>query len=411
MKIVKIGLVGLGARAETLLASLFKMQDEVEITGVCDLNPERIEKIRNLFAARNMKIPKGWTDHRALAADPDVEGIIASTSWNSHLSIARDVMALGKYCGFEVGGANSIDELWELVHAAEKTGVSCMLLENDCYGRNELLAANMARLGLFGELIYCTCGYEHDLSDRMVLFEDERAYHNFYRAGDLYPTHGLGPMAKILGINRGNRFVSLVSVSSKARGFAAAAKKLDPPQDLVFNEPDIVNTSIRCANGELITLTHGISLPRPYSRDQRLQGTKGIWLEERNGMFIEGISKTETLIDIAGNPYTSHVWDKVEDFYEKYDHRIWKDHKEFHAGENGSHGGRDTFTLKAFFDSIRNKTATPIDVYDCAAWMAVTCLSEQSLALGGVPVPFPDFTNGKWINKKPAVSGYWSLDE
>lgn len=408
MRIVKIGLVGLGPRAETLLASLFHMADEVEVVGVCDFKEDRIKFIQSLFEKRGLKPPKGWTDHRAMSDDPEIEALIASTSWNSHLAIARDAMARGKYCGFEVGGANSIDQLWELVHAAESTGVSCMLMENDCYGREEMLAANMARLGLFGEIIYCQCGYEHDLSDDIANFDKgERSIHNLRRCGDLYPTHGLGPMAKILGINRGNRFVSLASFGTKCRGFKNAAKKRNPDFDGEFNEPDVVNTCIKCANGEMVMLTHGVALPRPYSRDQRLQGTKGIWLEERRGMFIEGVSKTVTRIDAAGNPYQEHLWDNVEDYFEKYDHPIWKDYRNSTIGE---HGGRDALTLRAFLDSVRNHTPTPIDVYDCAAWMAVTALSEQSLALGGQPVPFPDFTNGKWIYKEPAVRGYWSLD-
>jgi len=408
MKIVKLGLVGLGPRAETLLASLFHMLDEVAITGVCDLKQERIEFIQDLFRKRDLPVPKGWTDHRAMLADDSIEAVVASTSWNSHLTIAHDAMNVGKYCGFEVGGASSIDQLWELVHAAERTGGNCMLMENDCYGRNEMLAANMARKGLFGEIVYCECGYEHNLAPRMALMKEERAIHNLHRRGDLYPTHGLGPMAKILGINRGNRFLTLTSTASKACGFNAAARKHDPNTALDFHEPDIINTCIKCANGEMITLTHGIALPRPYSRDQRLQGTKGIWLEDVNGIYIDGISKVETKIDAAGNPYDEFVWDKVSDYYEKYDHQIWKD---YYKNQIGEHGGRDALTLRAFLDSVRNHTATPIDVYDCAAWMAVTCLSEQSLAMGGVPVPFPDFTNGKWICKTPAVKGYWSLDE
>ncbi len=407
MKIVNLGLVGLGPRAETLLASLFYMTEEVCITAVCDLKQERIDFIQSLFAKRNLPIPKAYTDYHQMIMNPDVDAVIASTSWLSHLTIARDAMEQGKYCGFEVGGAMSIDQLWELVHAAERTGVSCMLMENDCYGRNEMLAANMARKGLFGEIVYCTCGYEHNLGTHIALQKNERGIHNLRRAGDLYPTHGLGPMAKILDINRGNRFVSLVSCASKARGFAAASKKLNPESNIVFNEPDIVNTCIKCANGEMIMLTHGIALPRPYSRDQRLQGTKGIWLEDVGGIYIDGLSRTETKIDAAGNPYNIHLWDKVEDFYDEYDHPIWRDYRNSQIGE---HGGRDALTLRAFAASVREHQPTPIDVYDCAAWMAVTCLSEQSLALGGQPVAFPDFTNGKWIYKKPAVRGYWSLD-
>ena len=146
-----------------------------------------------------------------------MDAVLVPTSWNSHLPIACDAMRMGKYVGIEVGGAASTEELWQLVHASESTGVSCMMLENCCYGRNELLVLNMVRKGMFGELIHCACGYEHDLSEMACNIEQghERAIHNLRRNGDLYPTHGLGPSAKILRINRGNRFLSLTSTASK----------------------------------------------------------------------------------------------------------------------------------------------------------------------------------------------------
>ena len=178
-------------------------------------------------------------------------------------------------------------------------------------------------------------------------------------------------------------------------------------KDVRFNEGDIVTTILHCANGENITMTHGISLPRPYSRDGRVQGTRGIWLENRNGIYVEGISPRYEKIDAAGNPYVSHDWNKVEEFYDKYDHPIWR---EYHKNPLGGHEGIDSLALQAFLDAARNRTETPIDVYDCATWMAVTCLSEQSIALGGMPVPFPDFTNGKWVDRRPEVPSRWSLD-
>ena len=170
---------------------------------------------------------------------------------------------------------------------------------------------------------------------------------------------------------------------------------------------DVVSSIIKCANGETIALTHSISLPRPYSRDCRVQGTKGIWLEDAKGIFIEGISETQINIDVAGNPYSSHLWDPVDKFYEEYDHPIWK---EFRDNPTGGHGGMDTLALRAFLDAVRNRTVPPIDVYDCAAWMAVTALSEASIAAGSVPVPFPDFTNGKWIYPAGEKISKWDLN-
>ena len=279
-----------------------------------------------------------------------------------------------------------------------------MMLENCCFGRNEMMALNLARKGLFGEIIHCACGYEHDLSEMAHMDNRlERAWHNLKRCGDLYPTHGIGPIAKILRINRGNRFVSLTSTASKARGFAAESERSGHGRR-VFNQGDIVTTVIKCANGETITMTHGVSLPRPYSRDCRVQGTRGIWLEDANGIYIDGISPKYEELDIAGNPYTVHRWTPVEELYEKYDHPVWQQYRD---NVIGGHNGVDALTIRIFCDAVRNRTTPPIDVYDCAAWMALSCLSEESIAKGSMPVAVPDFTNGKWIYEDPA--DFWEL--
>lgn len=404
-----IGLIGLGARAETLLAGIMQMEG-IRIVSVCDVKADRIEKILQIFRSHSLPLPKTFTDFHALLRDPETEAVFISTSWNSHLPIARECLQQGKYAGIEVGGAASSEELWSLVHAAETSGAHCMMLENCCYGRNELMALNLARQGLFGELIYCECGYEHDLCDDISMDLEnrfERAIHNRARNGDLYPTHGIGPIAKILRINRGNRFLSISSHATKSRGLAADRRKKGLP-DVVFNNADVVTSVIHCANGENITLTHGISLPRPYSRNCRVQGTKGLWLENADGIYLEGISTRKVEIDAAGNPYVVHKWDKVEDLYEKYDHPIWKKYREKAVG---GHSGIDALVMYAFLDAVRRKAAPPIDVYDCAAWMSITYLSEQSIALGGTPVPFPDFTSGKWVDRKPEPPSIWSLDE
>ena len=408
-KIVKLGIIGLGARGETLLATLFEFnREEVLVSAICDVKQERIDKFHQIMKDHDYPLATAYTDYRQLIASDDVDAVLIPTSWNSHLRIAEEAMRNGKYAGIEVGGASSLDELWHLVRAAESTGVSCMMLENCCYGRNELLSLNLARQGLFGELIHCSCGYEHDLSEMAHLGNrEEREVHNFRRNCDLYPTHGIGPLAKILRINRGNRFMTLTSTASKARGFAIEAERAGRG-NVVYNEGDVVTTVIKCANGETITMTHCVSLPRPYSRDFRVQGTKGLFLEDTKSVFIEGISTTREEIDVAGNPYTVHEWTPVEEVYEKYDHPIWK---KFRENIVGGHGGMDALTLSAFCDAVRNHTPTPIDVYDCAAWMSLTCLSEESIAMGSMPVAVPDFTDGKWIYETVGCPGKWSLDE
>lgn len=412
-KKINIGIIGLGPRAETLLCAIFPLAQKcsVQVTAICDLRNDRIERLLNIFAQNNQPVPQTFTDYHKMLEMNDLDAVIIPTSWNSHLQIARDAMAKGKYCAIEVGGAASIDELWQLVHAAESTGVSCMMLENCCYGRNELMVLNMVRKGLFGELIYCECGYEHDIGDEFARNWDdriERGLHNLCRNGDLYPTHGLGPIAKILRINRGNRFMTISSHATKSRGLSIALERYAGKKGLNFNEGDVITSVIHCANGENITLTHCVSLPRPYSRDCRVQGTQGIWLENADGIYIDGLSPRYEKIDPAGNPYIQHEWNKTADFYDKYDHPIWKN---YHENIIGGHDGMDALALQAFFDAVSKCTTPPIDIYDCASWMAVTCLSEQSIALGGQPVAFPDFTNGKWICREKELSSKWSLNE
>ena len=397
-RIVKIGIIGLGARAETLLASIFLMEG-IKVTAICDTRQERIERIHSIFDQHHAERPKAFQDYHALLEDPEVEALFVPTSWNSHLPIACECMRKGKYVGIEVGGASSIEELWQLVHASESTGVSCMMLENCCYGRIELMLLNMVRKGIFGELIYCECGYEHDISEMAYNGTRlERALHNMHRNGELYPTHGIGPIAKLLSINRGNRFLTISSHATKARGFDNAyethtGKRITCP----YREGDIVTSVIHCANGENITMIHGISLPRPYSRNMRVQGTKGIYLENTKGIYVEGRSPKYELLDVANNPYITHEWDKVSDYFEEFDHPIWK---EYSKNAIGGHGGMDALAMQAFLDAVRHKAPTPIDVYDCAAWMSITVLSEQSIAQGSAWVSVPDFTRGKWIRPK-----------
>lgn len=409
MNTVKLGIIGLGARGVVLLPSLIAIEG-VEIAAVCDIYPERIERYLELCKKNGMKTPFSTNDYRHLLAQP-LDAVIVSTTWTTHVPIALDAMRAGKHVGLEVGGAVCEQDCWDLVKTSEETGKFCMLLENCCYGDTELTVFNMVQKGLSGEIVHAAGGYEHDLREQIVtgLERKHGRMPNFlHRNGDLYPTHQLGPIAKLLKLNRGNRILSLVSMSSKARGLHdwARRNRADVPElaDAEWKEGDVVVTLLKCANGETITLTHGCSLPRPYSRDGRIQGTRGIWLEERNAVFIEPDKAQQT-----SNPDGEHEWTPLSEYKQDYRHPLWTEYvsKGF---EKVGHNDMDYLVLCAFIDSVRNGTP-PIDVYDTALWMSITWLSENSISTGSMPVPVPDFTRGRWINRAPERRSKYALSQ
>lgn len=409
MEKIRIGLIGLGARGVVLLASLMRIQ-QVELAAVCDPYPERVDSYLKLCTDKGLPPPFACADYRVLL-QRDLDAVIVSTTWITHVPIAVAAMRAGMDVGLEVGGALCEQDCWALVRASEETGRFCMLLENCCYGDHELAVFNMARQGLFGEIVNAAGGYEHDLREQIALGgvnHHGRMVNFLHRNGDLYPTHQLGPIAKLLNINRGNRILSVVSVASKARGLRhwVAMNRPDDPQLMAadWKEGDVVTSILKCAGGETIVLTHGCSLPRPYSRDGRIQGTRGIWLEERDAVFIE-----ENAPQTGSNPDGEHEWTPLSAWMPQYRHPLWKEYQTLGIAREG-HNDMDYLVLCAFVDSIRNGDP-PIDVYDAATWMAVTYLSEQSAAMGGMPVPMPDFTCGQWVQRPPERRSKYALSE
>lgn len=405
---LKIGVIGLGGRGYDLMASVMLPRPDIQVLAVCDLYEDRREK-----AAAKVKEERGidplcTANYREVLAMPELDAVIVSTSWADHLHIAIAAMKAGKYVATEVGGAYSLDECWELVRTHEETGVPCMMLENCCYGREELMVLNMVKKGLFGEVVHCQGGYRHDLRDEVSFGRENRHYRlvNYLnRNCENYPTHELGPIAKILNINRGNRMLTLNSVASKSAGLHEfLMREKGPDYDLTsceFTQGDVVTTIIKCAHGETIVLTLDTTLPRPYSRGFHVQGTKGIFMEDNMSLFLDGVH-TPYHFDWKGQ------WGNVEEYREQYDHPIWKQYLK--DGLSGGHGGIDGLVFSAFFDAVKRGVQTPIDVYDMASWMSITPLSEASIAAGGAPVAIPDFTNGRWISREPAPEGPYRLD-
>lgn len=406
-KNINIGVIGLSGRGHGMLGELLDVEG-VRVPAVCDKYEDRALRGQKRVEEEAGYTPDVYLDYKELLARDDLDAVMISTTWITHARIAIDAMKAGKHAAIEVGGAASIEECWQLVRTSEETGKFCMLLENCCYDRNEMALFNMVKQGLFGELVHMQGGYQHDLREEICLGRENRhgRLFNFqHRNGELYPTHQLGPISKVLSINRGNRYLSLVSMASKSRGLNVWMKEnKGEDYDIAnypFNQGDVVTTMIKCANGETVVLTHDCSSPRAYSRAYRIQGTKGIYMEDGNRIHIEGVTEnTNGWMD---------SWDDFDSFREKYEHPLWQ--KYTVDGVHGGHGGMDFLVLNAFAEAVKVGGQPPIDVYDTATWMAVTCLSEQSIALGSHPVAFPDFTNGMWIDREPYRRGMYCLEE
>jgi predicted dehydrogenase len=408
---VRLGFIGVGLRGCNHLHNVLSRQDVV-VPAICDINSDRLTIASDMIVKSGRPKPELYTGgdlaFEKMLQRSDLDGVIIATPWLWHTRMAIASMKAGKYAGVEVSAANSLEECWDLVNTYESTRVPVMILENVCYRRDVMAVLNMVRQGIFGELEYAHCGYEHDL--RGVKFEPGvefgekgvheakwRTQHSVMQNADLYPTHGLGPVATIMDINRGNRFLSISSSSTKTRGLhkyiVDHAGENHPNASIRFKLGDIITSVITTYNGENIVVMHDTNLPRPYSLSFRIQGTKGLWKGEGDGdysdpgqqIYIEGISKP-------------HSWDKAEDWLKKYDHPLWKKFEQ--EAEGAGHGGMDFFVDRAFVEIVKRGEEAPLDAYDAAAWSSVTPLSERSIAQGGEVQEFPDFTRGMWINRK-----------
>ncbi|HMV08252.1 MAG TPA: Gfo/Idh/MocA family oxidoreductase [Cyclobacteriaceae bacterium] len=409
---VRLGIIGVGLRGQNHLYLALKRSD-TEVVAICDISERMLNDSLEMIKKSGKPTPKVFKGDvnawKKLLEIKDLDGVIIATPWEWHAPMIIGSLEAGvKYVGSEVILGITLQDHWDVIHAAERHKGHVMMLENVCYRRDVMAILNMVRQGMFGELMHLQAGYQHDL--RAVKFNNGqqpygggvefgekgfseaawRTNHSVHRNGDLYPTHGIGPVAEMLNINYGNRFVSLSSFATKARGLHEYVVKNGgenhPNAKVEFKLGDVVTTMINCANGETILLQHDTNLPRPYSLGFRVQGTKGIWMDVNHSLYIEGTSSRE------------HSWEEAEPYLEKYDHPLWQ--RWTKEADGAGHGGMDFFVVHAFIESIKNEKPTPIDVYDSAAWSAITPLSEQSISLGNQTVDFPDFTSGQWMYRK-----------
>ncbi|MCF6170720.1 MAG: Gfo/Idh/MocA family oxidoreductase [Bacteroidales bacterium] len=408
---LRLGFIGVGLRGTNHLTNALRRND-VEITAICDIDPERLKICQQHIAKAGQHKAEEFGnddhDYRHLLELDKVDAVIISTPWLWHTPMTVDAMKAGKYAGTEVSAATSLAECWDLVNTHEETGTHMMILENVNYRRDVMAVLNMVKQSVFGELVHYRCGYQHDLREVKfnngmqpygggVLFGDKatseaqwRTLHSLKRNADLYPTHGVGPIAAYADINRGNRFVSLTSHATKSRGLHNYIVEKGGADNqnakLKWKLGDVVTTTINTANGETIIVTHDTNLPRPYSLGFRVQGTKGLWEVDGSRIYIEGVSKP-------------HRWDEAGGWLKNYDHPLWQ--KFGDDAEGAGHGGMDWFVLNAFVESAKRNIAPPLDAYDAAAWSAITPLSEVSIANNGEVQDFPDFTRAQWIKRKP----------
>jgi hypothetical protein len=414
---VKLAIIGVGARGLNHLDLVLRRPD-VDLVAICDVEPRTLALAKDMITKSGKKMPQVYTGDdyawkKMLEVKGGLDGVIIATPWEWHKPMIMGALDAGlKYVATEVILGITLQDHWDVVKAAEKNNAHVMMLENVCYRRDVMAVLNMVRQGLFGELIHLQGGYQHDL--REVKFNDgvqyygngvefgEKGYseahwrteHSVHRNGDLYPTHGIGPIANYIDINRGNRFLSLNSFSTKTRGLhdyiAKKGGENHPNTKVKFKLGDIITTQINCANGETVLLQHDTNLPRPYSLGFRVQGTEGLWMDVNKGIYIQ---------DKSAKP---HQWDDAKTWLDKYDHPLWQ--KWSKETEGAGHGGMDFFVIHSFVESIKRKIPTPMDVYDAATWSAITPLSEQSIELGNETVEFPDFTGGQWMYRKPVFA-------
>jgi len=399
LDIVRIGFIGLGNRGPDAVARMRHIEG-VDIRALCDIRSEKVDAVKKSLVG-TVHHPEIYTgkeeEWKKLCERTDIDLVYIATPWNLHTPMAAYAMDHGKHVCVEVPAAKTLDECWQLVETSERTRRHCMILENCCYDFFELLTFNMARQGLFGEIVHGEGAYIHDLFEgnfsKQKYYDMWRLKENF-RNGNLYPTHGLGPVAQVMNINRGDKMDYLVSLSGNDFMMGAKANELAAKDD--FYKPyanksfrgNMNTTIIRTDKGRTIMLQHDVTSPNVYSRIYKISGTKGSSLKyPLPGKFA-----------IGGETWLSQQ--AYQDMENKYTPAIVRKVGEM-AKQVGGHGGMDFIMDWRTIDCLRNGLPLDIDVYDAALWSAISPLSESSVANRAASVTIPDFTSGSWKTNQP----------
>ncbi len=392
---VRIAVIGVGGRGTAVLRTSLAMGG-VEVAALCDIRPEAVNRgidlVQTHSAGKPASYTNGPTDYRRMLERDDFDAVFVTGPAVLHGPMAIAALRAKKWVFSEVPASHTIEEGWDLVRAAEESGTGYFLAENYCFSRNNLMVLRMAEEGLFGKLTFAEAGYIHNT--RNLQFNEDgsltwRGEENSDPAlrGNTYPTHSLGPVCQAMGINRGDRFTTCVSMSTPAYGFHNyAAKRFGPastPAKLDTWNGDNSLTLIRTESGAVVYLRFDNASPRPHRMGfYTLQGTKGASDDER-GIYVD---------------YQSKGWEPFGEHYSRYDHPYWLRNAE--KAKTAGHSGGDYFTLQHFYRSVREKRMPGIDVYDAVTWSALTPLSAMSLKQGSAPQAVPDYTSGKWKTRK-----------
>lgn len=398
---VRFGFIGVGMRGHELMRLLMAVEG-VEVKALCDIHGPTLDNaVKHVFEKTGVKPTTyaGRDDaYKALVERKDLDAIVIATPWQWHVPMALDAMNAGKDTFVEVPAALTVDDCWKLVETSEKRQVNCMMLENCCYGRSELMALNMVRDGLFGEISHAEGAYIHNLwellSTTMEVGEGTwRPQWYAHRRANVYPTHGLGPVAQYMDINRGDRFDFLVSMGTFPQANKQYTKDKLPPaaarKQLREVIKDTNSSLIQTVRGRTILLQHDIGTPRPYSRINLVQGDKGIFYGYPDRLALE-------------SEHGGHEWiENLQPYIDKYDSELWKHLEKTTLEMGGGHGGMDLVMLWRIVYCLRNGVPLDQNVYDAAAWSVIFDISEQSMRDRSRPRDFPDFTRDAWKTAPP----------
>ena len=394
-RVVRVGFVGVGGRGTGLLQNTVALKN-IAVPAVCDINKAAAEQAAGIIEKAGLTKPELYADGdmqwEKMLARGDLDVVIIATPWKWHTPMAVTAMKHGVVAGVEVPAALSIEECWELVDTREKTGVECMMLENWSFRADNLALLNMVRKGLFGQIVHVHCAHSHNCIDHWFFDPQGRdrwpAEYLIKFNRDQYPTHSVGPVLGWCDINCGDRFTTIASTATGSFGindyFARKFGSDHPGAKRKYAQGDIVTSTLKTAAGKTVIVNYDMQLPRPYDNRWMLQGTRGVYCEERNSLYL------------AGKNPAYDTWEAFDPYQAAYKHAWWKNH-----GGAGGHGGVDGLELKLLIEAVRSKTPLPLDVYDSVTMSALVDLSGKSIKKGNIPVEFPDFTRGKWKSARP----------